>query len=147
MERITVEELHARFNAQCVSGRQHIAVKCVMCGTVQSGQSFIAAGAGADMDAVEKFIGFSCIGRFTNAGPHKKGMPAGRGCDWSLGGLFKLHKLEVETPDGKHHPFFEIASPEEAQELERANIVAVETGGCAPPVLVDKLHADGAPHG
>lgn len=147
MERITVEELHARFKAQGVSGRQHIAVKCVMCGTVQSGQSFIAAGAGADMDAVEKFIGFSCVGRFTNAGPHKKDTPPGRGCDWTLGGLFTIHRLEVETPDGKQHPFFEIASLEEAQQLERDNTIAVEPGGCAPAVMVDKLFADGASHG
>jgi hypothetical protein len=70
--------------------------------------------AGASPATVEKYIGFSCIGRFTNAGPHKTGEPPGRGCDWTLGGLFGLQKLEVVDEEGKHHPHFEPATAEEA---------------------------------
>ena len=114
---ITLDEFQARLQAQRVPSRRHVAMKCPVCGTVQSMDSLIRAGAGADEEAVEKFIGFSCVGRWTFAGPHKPGTPPGRGCDWTLGGLFQIHTLEVETPDGKRHPTFEVASPEEAQEL------------------------------
>ena len=39
----------------------------------------------------------------------------GKPCNWTLGGLFALHKLEVVTPDGEKHPRFELATPAEAQ--------------------------------
>lgn len=125
-ERITIEQLHARFKAQGVSAREHIAVKCPICNTVQSIASLLRAGATADK--VENYIGFSCEGRFSNAGPwpsdKRKGKAvearrAIRGCDWTLGGLLRIHKLEVINADGEPHPMFETASPEEAQALER----------------------------
>lgn len=94
---------------------EHYAFKCPICGTVQSAADLIRAGAGGNYDEVEGKVGFSCVGRFTNAGPHKRGEVAGRGCDWTLGGLFRLHVLEVVTEDGERHPLFEPASPEEAQ--------------------------------
>jgi hypothetical protein len=92
---------------------------CPRCGTVQSARDLIAAGAGADFDAVSKYLGFSCVGRFTGAGSPRK-TPDGKPCNWTLGGLFALHKLEVVTPDGKRHPRFELASPEQAQTNEAA---------------------------
>jgi hypothetical protein len=45
--------------------------------------------------------------------PEKMGTQVG--CDWTLGGLFSFAKLVVVTEDGKPHPRFEIATPEEAQ--------------------------------
>lgn len=118
--RITLDELHAELRAQGVSAREHFAFRCVCCGTIQSGTSLMRAGAGATFDDVERWLGFSCVGRFTNAGPRKKDDPPGRGCDWTLGGFFTIHKLEVVTPDGKACPLFEPATPDEAQALERA---------------------------
>jgi hypothetical protein len=118
MRKISVNEFHEELHAQGVSGREHLALKCPVCGTIQSGTSLIRAGAGTTMDEVERFLGFSCVGRFTDAGPHRKDTPSGGGCDWTLGGLFKLHELEVEMPDGTVHPTFEPASAEEAQALE-----------------------------
>lgn len=116
IETITIPEFHARLKAQGVKRHEDFAFKCPMCGTVQSGQSLICAGAGKDFDAVEKYVGFSCVGRFTGAGaPRKK--PDGKPCDWTLGGFFRLHKLEVIDEGGKHCPRFEIAPPEEAQAL------------------------------
>jgi hypothetical protein len=114
MEKISLEEFHTRLKAQGLP-REHLAFKCVMCGTVQSTASFAAAGAPGD--ASERYIGFSCIGRITNAGPHQKNQPPGRGCDWSLGGLFRIHQLEIIDADGKHHPHFELATAEEARAL------------------------------
>lgn len=126
MEKITVAELHGRLKAQGVSNRNHVAFVCVMCGTVQSMASLVRAG--ATQDRAERMIGFSCEGRLTNAGPwapeterseKAKARRLVRGCDWTLGGLFTLHKLAVVTEDGEEHPRFQLASPEQAQALER----------------------------
>lgn len=71
-------------------------------------------------------IGFACEGRLTDAGPYPAASDKSRkaqarrnkrGCDWTLGGLFKLHELEVETPDGEVHPRFQVASRDEASAL------------------------------
>lgn len=43
-----------------------------------------------------------------------KPSPAGPGCNWTLGGLLRIHELEVQTV-----PWFRVASPEEAQALMR----------------------------
>lgn len=68
--------------------------KCVQCGGVQCGQDFIDAG----VKDPENYVYFSCIGRFVKD----------RGCDWTLGGLFRIHKMEVEF-EGKKIPVFEPA--------------------------------------
>ncbi|WP_395451164.1 VVA0879 family protein [Aminobacter sp. UC22_36] len=124
MQTMTLPEFQTALKAQGVKSHEDFAFKCVICGTIQSGRSLIKAGAGKTFDDVEKFVGFSCVGRFTDAGPHKKGTAPGRGCDWSLGGLFTLHCLDVVDSEGKHHPRFELASPEEAQALAEQNAVA-----------------------
>lgn len=111
---MTLDEYHSALKAQGVP-RDHLAMKCPICKTIQSASDLIAAGAGQDFAGVEKYLGFSCVGRFTKAGGHKKWSPPGRGCDWTLGGLFQIHELEVITPDGVHNPRFELATPEEAQ--------------------------------
>lgn len=126
IEKITIEQLHARFKAQGVSKREHIAFKCVTCGTVQSMASLIKAGCPADR--AENQIGFSCEGRWSNAGPwpshagkasERSKRTEKRGCDWTLGGFFRVHKLEVVDENGKPRPSFEVASPDEALALER----------------------------
>ncbi len=112
VEKITLEEFKARAKAQGVP-RVNVAVICPMCGTIQSMADLIAAGAGKTEADVERYIGFSCVGRWTGApGPRKN--PDGKPCDWTLGGLFSVHKLAVVI-DGKEHPHFEIATPEHAK--------------------------------
>lgn len=123
MQTMTLAELQDALRAQGVP-RDHYAFKCPMCETVQSAADLIRAGAGADFDQVEKFIGFSCIGRFTGQKFTKASKGAHVGCDWTLGGLFRMHVLEIVTPDGKHHPHFAPATPEEAQ----AHMAAVAMG-------------------
>lgn len=115
VETISLNSFREALRAQGVSSRDHYAFKCPMCGTVQSIRSLRAVG--VDASEAEKQIGFSCIGRQTGAGSPRK-TPDGRPCNWTLGGLFRLHKLEVTDDDGKAYPYFEIASPEEAQALE-----------------------------
>lgn len=121
MKTMTLQEWLDALKAQGVP-KEHMAMKCPCCGTIQSAADLIKADAGTSFDDVQGFLGFSCIGRFTGAGQHKKGEPAGRGCNWTLGGLFHLHELEVITEDGEHHPRFELASPEEA----RGHMLAAE---------------------
>jgi hypothetical protein len=110
---MTIIEFHDALKSQSVP-RNHMALKCPICGTVQSAADLIKAGAGATFEEVEKYLGFSCVGRLTNAPEWKKGDAPGRGCNWTLGGLFRLHKLEVIDEDGKHHPRFEPATAGEA---------------------------------
>ncbi len=116
MKTMTLDEFKHALKSQGVT-IEHVALKCPMCGTVQSASSLMRAGAGSSLDEVEKYLGFSCVGRFLGAGEHKALNKPGKGCDWTLGGLFKLHKLEVLTPDGKRHPRFEVATGEEARSL------------------------------
>lgn len=112
MKTMQLSEFQEAIKCQGVD-RQDAAFICPMCKTVQSMRDFIAAG--AEQEEAEKHIGFSCIGRKTGAGsPRKK--PDGKPCNWSLGGLFRLHEVEVVTPDGETHPYFEVASPEQAQQ-------------------------------
>ena len=111
---INLEDFRRELKAQGVP-IEHVAFKCPVCKTIQSPADLIRLGVGPDLDAVEKFVAFSCVGRFKDSGPYKKGEAPGRGCDWTLGGLFQLHDLEVITPDGAACPRFELATPEEAQ--------------------------------
>jgi len=124
MVTMSIPEFHAALKAQGVSGREHLAFKCPICGTIQSAADLMRATSKSSFDEVEKWLAFSCIGRFTDAGAWKKGQPPGKGCDWTLGGFFSLHNLEVVDESGKRHPRFEIATPEEAQAHERAQVVA-----------------------
>lgn len=127
MRCITIPEFHKELEAQEVDPhREDLAFICPICKTVQSARWLIMAGAGKDFAEVEKFLGFNCVGRWTNAGPYRKDSPKDIGCDWTLGGLFKLHVLEVEDPvDGKKYPRFEVATMIEAHWL-RDRLIAME---------------------
>ena len=72
---------------------------CPQCKTVQSGADFLEL-TKLTIEEIPKYVGFSCIGRFT-----KK-----KGCDWTLGGLFQIHELEI-IQEGKTNRFFEFAQP------------------------------------
>ena len=103
---ITHAEFIAILEAQGVP-RHHCAFRCVRCDNIQSAFSlsrFMTPDKAADR------CYFSCEGRY-NSGE--------RGCDWTLGGLFTIHTLEVITDEGVQVPCFEPATPEEAQALMR----------------------------
>lgn len=112
MRVVTLDEFMLELKAQGVP-KEHLAFRCPMCGTVQSAFDLIAAGAGDQFEDVEKYLGFSCVGRWLECQP-PPGVPE-RGCDWTLGGLIGCQKLEVQTPDGKRHARFEPCTPVEAQ--------------------------------
>jgi hypothetical protein len=114
MKTMSLADFHAVLKAQGVP-RDHLAFRCPMCQTVQSANDLITACAGKDFEEVDKYLGFSCVGRFTGAGSPSATKGKGIGCNWTLGGLFQMHELEVITEDGKNHPQFEPVTPEEAQ--------------------------------
>lgn len=116
MRTLTLEQFLEELKAQGVP-KVDLAFRCVACGTIQSAADFIAAGAGQNFDEVVGYLGFSCVGRFTGRGspPHPKIDGYQGGCNWSLGGLLRVHTLEVQTADGQRHPRFEPATPAEAQ--------------------------------
>jgi hypothetical protein len=125
MKTMTLNEFHEACQAQATANDQ-IVFRCPMCKTLQSGADLIRAGAGPTFDDVEKYLGFSCIGRFTGAlSPRKQ--PDGKPCNWTLGGLFRVHTFEVVTPDGKHHPRFELASKDDADQHR----LAMHEGGAS----------------
>jgi hypothetical protein len=118
MKKITYEELLHQLSDQFPGEKtpeSHLAVVCPLCGTVQSETSFTRAG--VDGETIPRVIGFSCIGRYTNPIEAKVGEKTGRGCSYTLGGLFKLHILVVIMEDGEERPSFEPAHPAQAQEL------------------------------
>lgn len=127
MREVTIPEFHALLKAQGVSSREHLAFVCPMCATVQSGADLMAA-TGKPFDEVEKYLGFSCLGRFIPATQSQSALDKkrklGTGCDWTLGGLLQLHTLVVIDEEGKRHPRFEPATPEQAQAHEKSRVPA-----------------------
>lgn len=117
---ITRTELEKMITAQDVHNRCKAFI-CPMCDTVQSMASLVDAGCSTDM--VHEYIGYSCEGRWRGGGsPLDKTLKKTqkqkiRGCNWTLGGLFKTHKLEIIEEGEENHPFFMPASPEQAKEL------------------------------
>ena len=104
MQTMTVKEFREICKGQGVP-KEKIQFVCPLCGTIQCAQDLIDAGAGKNFDDVSIYLGFSCVGRFTKAGPPRKKQD-GKPCNWTLGGLFRMHELEVIDEEGKHHPHF-----------------------------------------
>lgn len=110
MRTITQEELVAEMRQRFGDNARQWKFVCPMCKTVQCADDFFATGKfQPGTGEVNKYLGFSCIGRFTGAGAPRSGTPPGRGCNWTLGGLLQIHELEIILPDGKRSPAFEIA--------------------------------------
>jgi len=76
--------------------------KCPQCGHIQSIDSVLTHNPQLPEADIRKWINYSCEGRFTPK----------FGCDWTLGGLFQIHKIEViftdsETKKTENIPSFE----------------------------------------
>ena len=91
MKEMTLKEYMTEAEKRFGKNRLDWKFICPRCKTVQSARDFKEAGASQDL--TESYIGFSCIGRITP--PEKK-----IGCDWTLGGLFLIHDLEIVKEDG-----------------------------------------------
>lgn len=114
MKKLTLAEFQAAYKAQA-DRAEDVVFRCPACKTLQSANDLIRAGAGDSFETVNGYLGFSCIGRFTGATSPRRD-PDGKPCNWTLGGLFRIHEMEVITPDGTAHPHFELATREEADE-------------------------------
>lgn len=77
-------------------GRNNIEFVCCKCKTKQTIQDFINSG--LTKEEAHSRIGFSCIGRVSKE----------KGCDWSLGGFFRIHEVEVIRENGVT-PMFKFA--------------------------------------
>lgn len=117
IRQITQKEFLNELERQGAPDRAKLCFKCPMCGTIQCAADLIAAGAGKAFDDVVSSLGFSCIGRFTHHKPPPKKEDFGSqdGCNWTLGGLFQMHTLEVIMDSGEKMPVFEVATPDEAK--------------------------------
>jgi len=59
--------------------------KCPSCGHVQSINSMLKHTPSLKADDIVNMVFFNCEGRYNEK----------YGCDWTLGGLFQIHKVEV----------------------------------------------------
>ncbi|WP_172565552.1 VVA0879 family protein [Vibrio navarrensis] len=103
---LTIEEFQARIKAQGHKDAIDVTFQCPKCKTLQSLRQLMEA-TGLDRQEAGRYLGFSCIGRFNNKEI---------GCDWTLGGLFQIHELEVVDEEGKRHPHFMPMTPEQAED-------------------------------
>lgn len=94
---MTLKEFREILKAQNVKSREYYQFICPACKTAQCAQDLIDAGAGETFEDVQKYLAFSCVGRFTKD----------KGCDWTLGGFLKIHEFEVINEDGDVRPVFE----------------------------------------
>ncbi len=115
MKTMSVKEFYAAFKAQGAIDAFDACVVCPMCGTVQNGRDFVAAGAAKTLDDIGGLLGSSCIGRQTHHLPPPKEKGTQIGCNWALWGFLQLHDLEVIDEDGQKFPMFEPATPEQAK--------------------------------
>ena len=124
ISKMSLDEFHAACKKQAPRPSEIVFV-CPMCKRPQNALDLIEVGAGKNLDEVNKYLGFSCIGRWTGAGsPRKK--PDGQPCNWTLGGLFKCHEFEVVSPDGESHALFRLATKEEADDYRAEQIEATK---------------------
>lgn len=83
---------------------------CPACKKTQNGEDFLNF---VPEEDINSYIGFSCIGRvngkgnsFLNSNGDKGKYP--NGCDWTVGGFLKIHKLTI-LKDNKEHYHFDFA--------------------------------------
>ena len=106
MRKITMDEFIEEGKCKFGIDASNWKLVCPMCNTAQSINDFIEAG--IDMDEAKKAIGFACIGRYTNKGTPAEELNKNHGCNWTLGGILRMHKLEIICEDGEVLPHFDI---------------------------------------
>lgn len=91
---ITGEEWRAKATELFGDDARNWKFKCPNCGHVQTIQDFIDNG----VEKPANKVYYSCIGRWIKS----------TGCNWTLGGLLKIHETEVINSGG-NIPVFEFA--------------------------------------
>lgn len=98
--------------------------KCTACGHSQSIAEVKERHPTLGSDEIKRWIHVSCEGRQWAC----RGRKPEAGCDWTLGGLFRIHKLEVDTGEGLK-PAFEFDHPD-AKRLIQESCLACAQGVC-----------------
>lgn len=93
---ITRDEWLAEGRAKFGEDTKQWKFECPHCHEAQTLQDFIDA----EVKEPDTLFFFSCIGRWAD----------GRGCDWTLGGLFRLHMTEVIIEGSDPVPVMEWAN-------------------------------------
>lgn len=104
MKTVTLEDFQTEGERRFGKERKNWQLQCPQCKQAMIAEDYRAAG--VLVDDINKYVGFSCVGRFNDG---KKG------CDWTLGGLFQIHELEIQDEEGNMHPHFDFP-PEEQDE-------------------------------
>lgn len=85
--------------------------KCVRCGHVQSIRGALERNPKLTLKHIGALIYFSCEGRWNKS----------EGCDWTLGGLFQIHNIEViDGEDERRVPVFEFDHPDAEKLISEA---------------------------
>lgn len=125
VDRVDGTEFCNRLYNQKMHNSNDLAFVCPVCATVQSVSSLKKVGASVEIAA--RMIGYQCEGDLIGAGPwpnssdqsdRAKQRRAIRGCNWTLGGHFKIHVLEVLASDVVSMPWFQVATPAQAEALK-----------------------------
>jgi len=117
LQTFSVKEFDSLLEKQGVRSSRDNAFICPACDTVQSMRSLVMAG--CSKEKVADYIGFSCEGRFSHGqSPTVAKERNNRGCNWTLGGLFQIHKVLLKEGD-QTQPHFAAATPEAARDLEK----------------------------
>jgi hypothetical protein len=96
MVEMTLEEWQAEAKRRFGSDPLAWRFVCPSCGHVASVADYKAAG------APEGAVGFSCVGRWTNAKREAFSKSKRKGpCNYAGGGLFRLNPVRVTKPDGE----------------------------------------------
>ena len=103
MERMTREEWLAKGKRLFGPDWKTWELVCPVCKTPQTAKQLMETSGYGD-EKVQAILGFSCVGRFNGAGEFNKDRKEKKfGCNWTLGGLLRLHTLELtyKDDDGK----------------------------------------------
>lgn len=100
---ISHEDWRAKGHALFGPDQKQWRFKCPNCGTIQTVQDFLDLPMfKSNPSNAQGYIAFSCIGRFVE----------GKGCNWTLGGLFQIHKTEVLMKGAPPRRVFEFDEPD-----------------------------------
>jgi len=89
-----------------------IEFECPSCKHKQSINSIMKNNSKLTEQEVRDFIAVNCEGRSTK----------GKGCDWTLGGLFQIHDVEVLKEDGSKYGVFNFSKKKVMADLEAYSI-------------------------
>lgn len=111
MERLSYEEWVDKAMELFGKDRKDWKFVCPICGHIQSIKSVLEHNPSLNPEDIQKWIHYSCEGRANE----------GQGCYWTLGGIFKIHKVEISYL-GKDIPSFEFAK-EGLSEREKQKLI------------------------